>query len=142
MFITALAPNLLALDIVEQTISRRISMGTWVLGFAPVGILLIGILPWLVYVLYPPEVKGGSEVPRWADGELRAMGPLSRREVTMALLALVALSLWAFGGALIDPTVAALLVLALMVLLGVVFGLIFLAMLLAVGIPWLRVVCR
>jgi L-tartrate/succinate antiporter len=120
MFITALAPNLLALDIVAKTTSHRISMGTWALGFAPVGVLLIGILPWLVYVLYPPEVKGGNEVPRWADGELRALGSLSRREVAMALLAVAALGLWAFGGALVDATTAALLVLSLMVLLGVV----------------------
>ncbi len=38
----------------------------------------------------------------------------------MALLALVALSLWVVGGALVDPTIAALLVLSLMVLLGIV----------------------
>jgi L-tartrate/succinate antiporter len=120
MFLTALAPNLLAVDIVAKITSYRISMGTWALGFAPVGILLIGLLPWLVYVLYPPEVKGGSEVPRWADGELRALGSLSRREVAMALLAVVALGLWAFGKTLVDPTTAALLVLSLMVLLGVV----------------------
>jgi L-tartrate/succinate antiporter len=120
MFITALAPNLLALDIVERTIGRRISMGTWVLGFAPVGLLLVAAVPWLAYVLYPPEVTRGSEVPRWADDELRAMGRLSAREAAMAVLALVALGLWAFGGRLMDPTIAALVVVSLMVVAGIV----------------------
>ena len=37
MFITALAPNALAISIIQQTIGVRISWVDWFLGFAPVG---------------------------------------------------------------------------------------------------------
>jgi L-tartrate/succinate antiporter len=120
MFATALAPNLLALGMVEKTVGYRISMGGWVLGFLPIGVLLVAVLPWLIYRLYPPEIAGGQEVPRWARSELRAMGPLSRREWIMAGLALTAITLWIFAGDLVEPATAALIVVALMVTTGVV----------------------
>jgi L-tartrate/succinate antiporter len=120
MFLTALAPNLLALGLVEKTIGYRFSMGEWVLGFLPIGLLLVATLPWLVYKIYPPTVTGGTEVPRWAAAELDSMGPVSRNEVTMAGLALVAIALWIFGGKLVEAATAALIVISLMLLLRLV----------------------
>jgi hypothetical protein len=42
------------------------------------------------YFLYPPEIKRGDEVARWAGGELLSMGRITRPEVTMGLLAVTA----------------------------------------------------
>ncbi len=120
MFVTSLAPNLLALSLVEKTIGYRFSMGEWVIGFLPIGLLFIAVLPWLIYKIYPPSVVGGVEVPRWAAAELEKMGPVTRREVTMAALALVAIALWIFGGAVMEAATAALVVISLMLLLAVV----------------------
>lgn len=120
MFATALAPNLLALDLVAKGTGLRISMGAWVLGFAPVGLLLAATLPWLVYRLYPPEVEGGHEVPAWAATELARLGGISRREVAMAVLAVLAAGLWMGASRWVDPTVVALLVISLMLLLRLV----------------------
>jgi L-tartrate/succinate antiporter len=120
MFLTGLAPNLLALGLVEKTIGYRFSMGEWVVGFLPVGLLLIAFLPWLVYKIYPPSVTGGAEVPRWAAAELAEMGPVTRHEMTMAALALLAIALWIFGGGLMEAATAALIVISLMLLLGIV----------------------
>ena len=120
MFVTSLAPNLLALGLVEKTIGYRFSMGEWVVGFLPIGLLLVATLPWLVYKVYPPEVTGSAEVPRWASAELEAMGPVSGREKTMAALALVAIGLWIFGGRVMEATTVALIVISLMLMLRVV----------------------
>jgi L-tartrate/succinate antiporter len=120
MFLTALAPNLLALGLVEKTIGYRFSMGEWVVGFLPIGLLLIAVLPWLIYKIYPPTVTGGAEVPRWAAAELAKMGRVSRNELTMASLALVAISLWIFGAAVMEAATAALIVISLMLLLRIV----------------------
>lgn len=120
MFLTALAPNLLAASIVEKTIGLRISMGEWAVGFLPIGLLFVVALPWLVYVIYPPEITASEEVPRWAAVELSKLGPVSRRELTMAALALLAMSLWIFGGRLMDAATAGLIVIALMLVLGIV----------------------
>src|SRR5450631_2478729 len=70
MFLTALAPNLLALDIAEKTLHVKPDWMQWFVAIAPAGILLFLLVPALAYVVCPPEVKAGGEVPKWAADEL------------------------------------------------------------------------
>src|SRR5207244_1512220 len=98
MFLTALAPNLLALDIAKQTIGVDVSWMEGFRGMLPIGALLILTLPWLVYKIYPPEIRASADVPQWAARELSTMGRVTRREITMGLLVVVALVGWVFGG--------------------------------------------
>jgi L-tartrate/succinate antiporter len=120
MFLTALAPNLLALELIRKTVNVELSWMQWFLAFAPVGVVLLLAVPLLAYVLYPPEVKQGKEVPAWAASELQKMGSLSRREITLAVLVMIALALWIFGDHLMNATTAALVVICLMLLTRVV----------------------
>jgi L-tartrate/succinate antiporter len=120
MFLTGLAPNLLALNLVKQTAKIDITWVEWFMGMMPIGVLLFIILPFIVYKIYPPEIKNSPEVPAWAAEELKKMGRISVREICMALLAVLALGLWIFGGSLINATTVALLVLCLMVMIGIV----------------------
>ena len=120
MFVTAVAPNLLALDLVKKTTGVEITWGQWFTGFLPVGAPLLLALPWLVYKIYPPEIRVSAEVPRWAAQELARLGRITRRELTMAALVLVALALWIFGGSMIDATLVALVAITLMVVCRVV----------------------
>ncbi len=120
MFITALAPNLLALELVNKTAKISISWTEWFLGFLPVGIILFSVLPYLIYKIYPPEIKASTEVQAWATGELGKMGKFTRKELVMALLAILALTLWIFGGKIVDATTAAGVVISLMVITGIV----------------------
>lgn len=120
MFLTALAPNLLAIEMAKKIANVNISWTQWFIAFAPVGILLLALVPLLVYVIYPPEVKEGHEVPKWAGAELDKMGPLTQREVGLSVLVLLALGLWIFGGPWVDATTAALIVVSLMLIIGVV----------------------
>ncbi|MFZ3322503.1 MAG: anion permease [Usitatibacter sp.] len=120
MFLTALAPNLLAAELVKKIAKVDLNWGSWFVAFAPVGILLIATMPLLAYWIYPPEVKEGAEVPAWAAKELEKMGPFSSREMTLGALVLIALALWIFGGNLMEATTAALVVISLMLVLGVI----------------------
>jgi L-tartrate/succinate antiporter len=119
MFLTGLAPNLLAIEMVHKATAIEISWSDWFLAFAPAGFLLLALVPVLTYWLYPPEVKQGGEVPAWAAGELEAMGPVSRREAALAVLVSVALVLWIFGGNYVHATAVALVVISLMLMAGV-----------------------
>jgi L-tartrate/succinate antiporter len=92
----------------------------WFVSFAPVGILLLIAIPLLTYWLYPPDIKESNEVPVWAGQELAKLGPLGSREITLAVLVLIALLLWIFGGAYINATTVALVVISLMLLTRVV----------------------
>ena len=92
----------------------------WFVAFAPVGILLLVAVPLIGYFVYPPEVKRGDQVPSWAANELARLGGLSRREIILGVLVVLALALWIFGGAYVDATTAALIVISLMMITGVV----------------------
>jgi L-tartrate/succinate antiporter len=120
MFITALAPNALALTFVAQVINVTISWWDWMIGFAPVGIVLLLLVPFLLYKIYPPGIKEAPDAPRWADAELEKMGPITRAEVTLLGLVMVALALWIGGGHYIEAAIAAVLVVTLMIVLRVV----------------------
>ena len=64
MFVTAMAPNLLAVELVKKTAKIDISWTQWFMAFLPVGLALLILVPLLTYWLYPPEVKESSEVPQ------------------------------------------------------------------------------
>ena len=120
MFITALAPNLLLLDLARDATGVEVTWGEWLVGFLPVGAVLLLAVPWLVYRIYPPEIRASLEVPRWAGQALVDMGRVSRRELVMATLAVLTLVLWVFAGAVIDATLVAMIGVSLMLVCGVV----------------------
>jgi len=120
MFLTAMAPNLLAVTLVNTTTDITITWSDWFFGFLPAGLLIFALVPLATYVFYPPSLKQSEEVPVWAAQELQAMGSIRRDEVLMALLALTALLLWILGGNIVHPTTVALMVLCLMILSGIV----------------------
>jgi len=120
LFLTGLAPNPLAVELVRKTSNVQIGWMQWFNAMAPFGILMLVTLPLIGYVLYPPEVKGGPEVPTWAAKELEKQGPMNSKEKLLAVLVLIALGLWIFGGSFIDATTVAIVVMALMVFLRVV----------------------
>jgi len=120
MFITALAPNLLAIDFVRRATGVEITWTTWFIHFLPMGAPLLIALPWLVYKIYPPQVRSSAEVPRWAAQELQKLGGLTRKEGIMAVLVIAALAFWIGGADLIDPAMVALAGISLMIVFALV----------------------
>jgi L-tartrate/succinate antiporter len=120
MFITALAPNALAITIIGRTAGVQVSWLQWFIGFAPVGGVLLALTPAVLYVLYPPSIRVAPEVPRWAADELRTVGPMSRRELILFVLVGSALALWITATDYMDPALTAILIVLLMVVSGVV----------------------
>jgi L-tartrate/succinate antiporter len=120
MFMTGMAPNVLAVTLAGQVAGVSISWTEWFVGFAPVGVLLIAVLPAALYWMYPPSITHAADAPGWARSQLREMGPISRAERTLFGLVVMALALWIGGGRVVDATMAALLVVVLMVVLRVV----------------------
>ncbi|MBU3627077.1 DASS family sodium-coupled anion symporter [Polynucleobacter sp. JS-Safj-400b-B2] len=131
MFLTALAPNIAALGIAKKTIGLDIQWSQWFFGFAPLGILLLILVPLLGYLVCKPEIKESPEVPAWALGELQAMGSLSRNEKIMSVLVLLAMLLWItgsnpditlpfLGSNFINPTMVVFVIISLMLLLNII----------------------
>jgi anion transporter len=97
MFLTALAPNAAALAIAKKTVGLDITWSQWFFGIAPLGILLMLLVPLLSYVICRPEIKDSPETVTWAASELKTMGPLNRNEWIMSALVLLAMFLWITG---------------------------------------------
>jgi len=120
LFMTALAPNVLAVELVRKTVKVDLHWMPWLVAALPACLLLLAIVPLLAYWLEKPTVKGGSEVPQWAAGELARMGKLTLKEVLLLVYVAGALGLWIFGDAFINPTTVALLVIGMMLVTRVI----------------------
>jgi L-tartrate/succinate antiporter len=120
MFITALAPNTMAIALIAKATNVTVPWMLWFKGFLPVGIILTLIQPVLLYLIYPPQIKDAPAAPRWAGEQLKTMGAMSRQEITMLLLVLGALGFWIGGAAYIDPAIVSAFVILGMVIFRVV----------------------
>lgn len=121
MFFTALAPNVLASSLVEDLDIIAPSWTEWFFYFLPVGIILFLLVPLITYYVYPPSIKISKNIPEWAGNELKEMRNISRSEIIIIILACLAILLWILGRYLdISATLAALIVLCLMVLFNTI----------------------
>jgi len=120
MFSTALASNLLALDLLKRAANVEITWGQWFIGFLPMAIVLIIATPYLAYKIYPPEIKNSKEVPPWAAQELSKLGKVTAKEIGMACIVIVALVLWIFGKDFIDPAMVGVVLICLMLIFGII----------------------
>ncbi|MDY2796083.1 MAG: DASS family sodium-coupled anion symporter [[Pasteurella] aerogenes] len=96
MFLTAMAGNPL---IAELALGQgvQISWMTWFLGAIVPGLVSLIILPYLVYLIYPPELKDTPKMAEMAREELKSMGPMSKAEWILALDFVLLLFLWTVG---------------------------------------------
>lgn len=128
MFITATAPNPLIVSLIAKGThgSFELSWSMWAVAALVPGLCSLIVMPLVIYLLYPPEVKSTPDAPRFAREKLQALGPVTLPEkITLGVFALL-LVLWAgipamiFGPALtVNPTTAALIGLAVLLATGV-----------------------
>lgn len=117
MFITAVAPNSLVVLLAAKTANLNISWGTWALAAIVPGLVALAVTPYLLYKLYPPEIKHTPEAKDLAYRELEKMGPMSRGEKIVAGVFVLALALWAtssFTG--LDATMVAMVCVGIMLI--------------------------
>ncbi|MDR2081165.1 MAG: DASS family sodium-coupled anion symporter [Campylobacteraceae bacterium] len=94
MFLTGLAPNLLAVSTASEAGIAEISWLNWFIAFLPAGILLFVLTPLLCYIIYPPEAKGSPEVVTWAKEEYAKIGAMTIKEKFMIAISVFALVFW------------------------------------------------
>ncbi len=108
MFLTAMAANPLAAELAAG-FDINISWGLWAMAAIVPGILSLLIIPFLIYKVYPPEVKETPGAAQLAADNLEEMGKISRDEWIMGATFVLLIVLWIFGRALdIHATVTAL----------------------------------
>lgn len=119
MFLTATAGNPLIVSIAMSQ-GIEISWGTWALACIVPGLVSLISLPFLLYVIYPPEMKSTPEAPGFAKQKLKDLGPLSAGERVMLIVFAFLLILWVFGEKYgIEATSAAIIGLTILLISGV-----------------------
>ncbi|NAW51124.1 DASS family sodium-coupled anion symporter [Elizabethkingia argentiflava] len=119
MFLTGTASNPMCQKFAAD-MGINITWMSWaVAGFVP-GLVAFLAVPFVLYKLYPPELKKTSDAPKMAAQKLKEMGAISRHEWMMLLAFFILLVLWIFGGVLsIDATTTAFIGLTLLLLTSV-----------------------
>lgn len=121
MFMTSMAPNPLIAELAKKTANVSISWGMWALAASVPGILSLIIVPYLLYKIFPPEIKATPEATELANRELEKMGVMKRAEKIMLFVFILILALWVTAEwNKIDATVVALLGVGIMLITGVI----------------------
>ncbi|XP_071691631.1 dicarboxylate transporter 2.1, chloroplastic-like isoform X2 [Rutidosis leptorrhynchoides] len=121
LFLTAAAQNLLCLQLAEE-----LGVGVadpWVEWFTAASLpALVSLLatPYIIYKIYPPEIKDTPDAPSLAVKKLELMGPVKNNEWVMIGTMFLAVSLWVFGDGIgISSVLTAMIALSVLLLLGV-----------------------
>ncbi len=128
MFITATAPNPLVVDLVNKATGGDIQLSwtTWAIAMFIPGMLCLILMPLVIYMIYPPDLKITPNAKKFATDNLAEMGGVSKQEKIMLGVFALMLVLWAnipaliFGEALsVDATTTAFIGLTALILTGV-----------------------
>jgi len=119
MFVTAMAANPLAVNLAAAS-GVNITWAGWALSALVPGLTCLILMPLILYVLYPPEMKDTPDAPIKAKEELKKLGPLSTDEKITAFAFAVTVGLWIFGSAIgVNSVAAALVGLSILLITGV-----------------------
>lgn len=119
MFLTAMAGNPLAQSLAGQLNVKISWMGWFLAGLVP-GLISLIVIPFVIYKMFPPEIKKTPDAKDWANKQLDEMGKFSLPEKLMSGIFVIALLLWILGGTLgIDATLTAFIALSLLILSGI-----------------------
>ncbi|MQT59175.1 DASS family sodium-coupled anion symporter [Pseudomonas sp. FSL R10-0399] len=128
MFITATAPNPLTVQLIAEATGAAISLSwtTWALAMLLPGLVAIALMPLILYLIYPPEIKSTPDATLFARQRLEALGPITRDEKITLGVFMILLLLWAdvpmrlLGPAFqLDATTTAFIGLSILLLTGV-----------------------
>ena len=119
MWLTAMAANPAGAKMAKE-FGIEISYGSWALAsFAPSLVAFI-VIPWLLFKIFPPELKETPDAPIMAQEQLEHMGAVHKNEYIMGFTFIAMITLWIFSAQLgIDKTAVAFLGLGVLMLTNI-----------------------
>ena len=118
LWLTAMAANPMG-SAMAASQGVQIGFGSWLLAACVPTLLAMVMLPYLLYRLIKPEVTNTPEAPAAARRALKALGPFSRNERTVAATCLGMVVLWGLASTIgFDATAVAFLGLGVLFISG------------------------
>ncbi|SHG84689.1 anion permease [Flavobacterium defluvii] len=119
MFLTGTASNPMCQKFAEN-LGIHISWTSWTIAALIPGLTAFFVIPFLLYKIYPPELKKTGDAPKVAAQKLKEMGAVSKNEWLMLLTFVILLFLWMTGDLFsIDATTTAFIGLVVLLLTSV-----------------------
>lgn len=94
MFLTGQASNPIIARFAGEVTGIEITYARWAIAAIVPALLSLLVVPWLIYRVYPPEIKHTPEASKLASEELKAMGRLRFGEALMLLVFALVAILW------------------------------------------------
>ncbi len=94
MFLTGQASNPIIARFAKDVTGIELTYSRWAIGAIVPGLLSLLLVPWVLYRVFPPEVKHTPAASELASTELKAMGPMKWSERLMLLVFFVVAILW------------------------------------------------
>jgi len=119
MWLTAMAANPAGAKMAKE-FGVEISYGSWALASSLPSLIAFIIIPWLLFKIFPPELKETPDAPKIAEQQLKHMGPVHKNEYIMGFTFLAMIALWILSTSLgIDKTAVAFLGLGILMLTNI-----------------------
>lgn len=94
MFLTGQASNPIIARFAQEVTGIEITYARWAIAAIVPALLSLLVVPWLLYRVFPPEIKHTPAASQFASEELRSMGPMKWSEWLMLLVFGLVASLW------------------------------------------------
>lgn len=96
MFVTAMAANPLIVAVLQES-GMPLTWSQWALAASLPGLLSLIVVPYVIYKIYPPEIKDTPEAKKMAHDHLNEMGKISYYEwITLGIFVMLVV-FWMFG---------------------------------------------
>lgn len=83
MFLTSMAGNPLIASLALTTFGVEISWGLWAMGAIVPALVSLAVIPYVLYKIYPPQIKDYPQGKEIARAELAKLGSLQKNEIVM-----------------------------------------------------------
>jgi divalent anion:Na+ symporter, DASS family len=94
MFLTGQASNPIIARFAQQVTGIEITYALWVMASILPALLSLMVVPWLLYRVYPPEIKHTPAASEFASNELKLMGLMKWSERLMLMVFGLVAALW------------------------------------------------
>ena len=119
LWLTAMAANPAGAKMAKE-VGIDISYGSWALAASVPVLVLYFLVPWIIFKIYPPEIKETPDAPMIAQAALEKMGPVHKNEWIMAGTFIGMVTLWVMSGSWgLDKTAVAFLGLGILMLANI-----------------------
>lgn len=94
MFLTGQASNVLIAKFAQQVTGIELTYARWALAAIVPGLLSLLIVPFVLYRIFPPQIKHTPAAAEFAANELKLMGRMKSGERLMLIVFALVASLW------------------------------------------------